>query len=87
MFILKFCTEHGNDTTVLCAISQNDWTTEIDVIYEQDFVRLESKIRFGGQGPLFLILIPAWISNHIHYKMWDEITYPFLNFNSATVEV
>ena len=21
------------------------------------------------------------ISNHIHYKIWDEITYPFLNFN------
>ena len=30
-------------------------------------------------------LIPAWISNYIHYKAWDEITYPFLNFNGATV--
>ena len=41
-------------------------------------------------GPFYyhgLILIPAWISNHIHYKVWDEITYPFLNFNGATVEV
>ena len=34
-----------------------------------------------------LTLIPAWISNYIHYKMWDEITYPFLNFNRCTVEV
>ena len=34
-----------------------------------------------------LTLIPAWISNYIHYKLWDEITYPFLNFNGATVEV
>ena len=34
-----------------------------------------------------LTLIPAWISNHIHYKVWDEITYPFLNFNGCTVEV
>ena len=25
--------------------------------------------------------------NYIHYKVWDEITYPFLNFNGATVEV
>ena len=32
-------------------------------------------------------LIPAWISNYIHYKMWDEITYPFLNFNGCTIEV
>ena len=34
-----------------------------------------------------LTLIPAWISNYIHYKVWDEITYPFINFNGATVEV
>ena len=34
-----------------------------------------------------LTLILAWISNNIHYKMWDEITYPFLNFNVTTVEV
>ena len=34
-----------------------------------------------------LTLIPAWIWNHIHYKVWDEITYLFLNFNGATVEV
>ena len=29
----------------------------------------------------------AWISNYIHYKVWDEIIYPFLNFNGATVDV
>ena len=22
-----------------------------------------------------------------HYKVWDEITYPFLNFNGCTVDV
>ena len=33
------------------------------------------------------LISPAWISNYIHYKVWDEITYPFPNFNSATVEV
>ena len=27
------------------------------------------------------------MDNYIHYKVWDEITYPFLNFNGATVEV
>ena len=39
-------------------------------------------------GPFYkhgLTLIPAWISNYIHYKVWDEIIYPFLNFNGATV--
>ena len=34
-----------------------------------------------------LILIPAWISNHTPSKMSDDITYPFTNFNSCTVEV
>ena len=34
-----------------------------------------------------LALIQAWISNYIHYKVWDEITHPFLNFNGATVDV
>ena len=29
---------------------------------------------------------PARICNHIHYKVWDEITYPFLNLNGPTVE-
>ena len=39
-------------------------------------------------GPLLLTwFIPAWISNYTHYNVWDEITYPFLNFNGATVEV
>ena len=28
-----------------------------------------------------------WISNYIHYTVWDENWYPFQNFNSATVEV
>ena len=43
------------------------------------------------QGPLLLTWFnfnfTAWISNYIHYKLWDEITYPFLNFNGCTVEV
>ena len=26
-----------------------------------------------------ITLIPAWISNHIHNKIEDEITYPFWN--------
>ena len=35
-------------------------------------------------------LIPAWMSNNIHYTMWGEITYPtdpFPNFNGAAVEI
>ena len=42
------------------------------------------------QGPLLLTwfnLIPAWKSNLMHSKVWDGITFPFLNVNGATVEV
>ena len=43
-----------------------------------------------SSGPFYyngLTLIPPCISNYIHYKVWGEITYPFLNFNGETVEV
>ena len=33
------------------------------------------------------ILISAQISSNIHYNMWDEITYPFPNFNGCTFEI
>ena len=31
-------------------------------------------------------LILACISNYTHYKVWDEVTHPFSNFNSVTIE-
>ena len=31
--------------------------------------------------------VPVWISNYIHYDVWDRITYPLSNFNGAAVEV
>ena len=43
-----------------------------------------------AKGPFYLhglTLISAWIRHYTHYNVWDEITYPFLNFNGATVEV
>ena len=33
------------------------------------------------------VLVPAWISNYMYCKVWDEITYPFENFNGTTVEI
>ena len=32
-------------------------------------------------------LISAWTSNHMPSKVWDGITFPFLNFHGYTVEV
>ena len=46
-----------------------------------------------AQGPLLLAKlnkveqsIPAGLRYHSHYKVWDEIAYPFPNFNGGTVE-
>ena len=42
------------------------------------------------RGPYYkngLTLIPGWISNHMPNEVWDEMIYPFVKFNSATVEV
>ena len=33
------------------------------------------------------LLISAWLSNHMPSKVWDEIIYPFLNYNGGNVEV
>ena len=43
-----------------------------------------SRAPFNSNG---LALILTWISNYIHYKMWDEFTYLFQDFNSSAVEV
>ena len=34
-----------------------------------------------------LTLIPTCKNNHIHYKVWDDITYPFPNLKCCAVEV
>ena len=34
---------------------------------------------------MVLTLIPVGISNHTPSKIWDEITYPFLNFNYLSI--
>ena len=41
-------------------------------------------------GPLLLTwlnITPTLISNYTHYKLWDVIIYPFINFNGCTFEV
>ena len=41
-------------------------------------------------GPLYkheLTVFPLWRGNYIYCNMWDDIIYPFPNFNDATDEV
>ena len=49
----------------------------------------ESVISIVTKGPFRfydLTLIPAWIRDYIHYKVWDEINHPLSNSNSAAFE-
>ena len=32
------------------------------------------------------LLLLTWIINHMSGKVWDEITYPFLNFNGVPLK-
>ena len=61
-------------------------------MYNTMVIAVESYVEFtqDTRGPFYkhgLTLIPVWISNYTHYNEWNEITYPFPNFNGATVEV
>ena len=38
------------------------------------------KRTLGSGYKHWTIFIPVWISDYIHYNVWDEITYRFLNF-------
>ena len=52
----------------------------------QGYLTGTDKVKSTG-APFGLTLILPGISNYIHYKVWDEITYPFPNFNGVTIEV
>ena len=60
-------------------------------IYFPEFIYYEGDSSSGTHVAPFTnkvyFLIPAWISYHMASKVWAEITYPFLNFNGANVEV
>ena len=53
---------------------------------EQNELALQKKV-WGSLYWNGLTLTPAWMSNYIQQKVWDEITYPFTNFNGCTAEV
>ena len=51
---------------------------------DENFVR-----KHVGPGMLSMVSTraPKWISNYIHYKVCDEITNPYPNFNGAALKL
>ena len=75
------CAEH-----VIWIILHNIYTALLPLVG----LKSEGQTMFEGNqkiddqlGPLLL----TCISNYIHCKVWDDITYPFPHFNGAAVEV
>ena len=61
------------------------------MLFRNMFVIVQELLRLcqATWGPFNLhgsILILAWISNHNHYQVWTEITYPFPDVNGAIIE-
>ena len=61
----------------------------LSLLYFMQYHMMQFILRKLHTNPtlLHLTLIPAWINNYVHYKVWDGITCPFPNFHGCTMEV
>ena len=81
---------HNADTTFLVLDQFHDkilhlwWKTLKNKLNVEKMPQL-----FKGKAKLNTRSPPPFtsVNKYIHYKVWDEITYPFQNFNGCTVEV
>ena len=85
----KPCTSPSDNHLTTITYSHNNDTnhaTSISTFTAANAANNRKKARSPFNQHWF-ILSPAWISNHMSSKVWDEITYHFPNFNASTVEV
>ena len=73
----------GKQSTILGLLSDDSVRIVVD---EEDY-----DFSWITRGLFYLLswlnVNPTCISNYIHHKVWDEITYPFPNIKGCTVEV
>ena len=66
-------------------VSIHTHTGRNENLWQNAFQRLMGVLPFINTlrhvTPFKWTFIPDWISNYIHYKVWNEITYPVPNFN------
>ena len=72
--VLKFCTEHGSYTVVLCTKFQDDWIIETDVMDKRDFARSEFKMIFGriyyiAHNPSYTL----WFNSDLVYRAGEKL--------------
>ena len=78
MFIKWFIWHLFADSEIISAMPN----LNCDSFYFPDVL---AKLGVTSRGPF--TLTPAWMDDYSHYHAWDEITYPFPNFNGCTVEI
>ena len=62
-------------------------TVEVRVLMSDCNLQFHMHVVSSNQKPFYRwTLIPPWISNYTYYKEWNEITYPFQNFNGTATE-
>ena len=71
----------------ICQASQNHW-----FIKKWRIWGAVTSYKADDELKLYVYLVDllnalSYTSNHTPSKVWDEIIYPFLNFNGCTVEV
>ena len=83
-------TSIGNFFYYTSNAAENMSTSDIVICHLSNFCKIFILRRKPARGPFYqyrLILNSEWISNYIHHKVCDGITYPFPNFNSCSIEV
>ena len=79
--IQLICNDHEFQDNVITSLNKTEnntfWLTQyVQVLYH---LHMKPCMEPNMQGPLLLI----WISNYIHCKVWDDMTYAFPNLNGA----
>ena len=80
--VLKFHRRFGNAVFMTPSRYRSDRTTLNSNVTASNFHEICGPVYQHG-----ITSLTAWISNHMPNKVWDEITYPFPNFNGSNVEV
>ena len=98
MMMINGASDHEQEgkLVVIIHIAVTNDVKYVSCIYEMGALVMNAPQDISGAwleslcGPFYLhelTLIPVWMNNYIHYKVWDGITYPFPNVNGAALNV
>ena len=81
--VLKICTGHSRDTTMLCAKLQNNMTSEQNVMDKLVFMTFAFKAHFGQISYIATVPWTMTVFNHTCILPWDTITAAMVIHNHS----